>query len=91
MPPGALYARHEEDDDDVEEEEEDDSSGADRVVFIGANGDIVLPAVVPRPRRGNETERAMRRRRREAIVLNDSDRPVTQDDIIQRPASGRGY
>lgn len=29
----------------------------------------------------------MRRRRREAIVVNEGDRPVTQDDIIQRLGS----
>jgi hypothetical protein len=73
----------------VDEMYEDGYEDGERVVVVSADGDIV-PSVVPRPRRGNEREWAARRRRREAIVLNDSDRPVTQDDIIQRPVSGRG-
>jgi hypothetical protein len=38
----------------------------------------------PRIRDGSREEQATRRRRREAIVLNEGDRPVTQEDIIQR-------
>jgi hypothetical protein len=40
----------------------------------------------PRPREREESheEQALRRRRREAIVLNEGDRPLSQDDIIQR-------
>jgi len=41
-----------------------------------------------RQREESPEEQALRRRRREAIVLNDSNRPVTQDDIIQRVDSG---
>jgi len=41
-----------------------------------------------RQREDSPEERALRRRRREAIVLNESNRPVTQDDIIQRVDSG---
>jgi hypothetical protein len=41
-----------------------------------------------RQREESPEEQARRRNRREAIVLNDSDRPVTQDDIIQRVDSG---
>jgi hypothetical protein len=42
----------------------------------------------PRIRDGNREEQARRRRRREAIVLNEGDRPVTQEDIIQRRRTG---
>lgn len=35
-----------------------------------------------------ELEQELRRRRREAIVLNEGDRPVTQEDIIQRRRTG---
>jgi hypothetical protein len=43
----------------------------------------------PRPREREESheEQALRRRRREAIVLNEGDRPLSQDDIIQRSGS----
>ena len=41
-----------------------------------------------RQREDSPEEQALRRRRREAIVVNDGNRPVTQDDIIQRVDSG---
>jgi len=41
-----------------------------------------------RQREESPEEQALRRRRREAIVLNEGNRPVTQDDIIQRVDSG---
>ena len=55
--------------------------------------DSVAPTATPPTPRvreglGSERERAVRRRRREAIVLNEGDRPLTQDDIIQRPMGG---
>ncbi|KAF2403716.1 hypothetical protein EJ06DRAFT_527320 [Trichodelitschia bisporula] len=37
-----------------------------------------------RPHEESPEEQALRRRRREAIVLNEGDRPLSQDDIIQR-------
>lgn len=37
-----------------------------------------------RDREDSPEEQALRRRRREAIVVNEGDRPVTQEDIIQR-------
>lgn len=37
-----------------------------------------------RPHEESLEEQALRRRRREAMVLNEEDRPVSQDDIIQR-------
>ena len=37
-----------------------------------------------RPHEESTEEQALRRRRREAMVLNEGDRPVSQDDIIQR-------
>jgi hypothetical protein len=36
---------------------------------------------------GSEADRDVRRRRREAFVLNEGDHPLTQDDIIQGPIS----
>jgi hypothetical protein len=41
-------------------------------------------AVRLRPRDESPEEQARRRRRREAIVLNEGDRPISSDDIIQR-------
>lgn len=38
----------------------------------------------PRTRNESQAEQAVRRRRREAIVLNEGDHPLTQQDIIQR-------
>jgi hypothetical protein len=50
-------------------------------------GQDILPQVPRmRERQGvTERERANRRRRREAIVINEGGGPVTQGDIIQRP------
>ncbi|KAB2573937.1 putative cytoskeleton-associated protein [Lasiodiplodia theobromae] len=44
-----------------------------------------------RSSRENEEEVARRRVRREAVVVNDGDRPISQDDIIQRPLQRRSY
>ncbi|KAK8229582.1 hypothetical protein HDK77DRAFT_501002 [Phyllosticta capitalensis] len=41
-----------------------------------------------RRRRERPDEVARRRVRREAVVINNGDRPITQDDIFQRPATG---
>ncbi|KAJ5915385.1 Armadillo-like helical [Penicillium verhagenii] len=38
-----------------------------------------------RPQEGNADEQALRRRRREAMVLSEGGRPLGRDDIIQRP------
>ncbi|KAF2421028.1 hypothetical protein EJ08DRAFT_683194 [Tothia fuscella] len=46
------------------------------------------PAPRMREREESFEEQALRRRRREAIVLNEGDRPLSQDDIIQRNGSG---
>jgi hypothetical protein len=37
-----------------------------------------------RPHNGSAEETERRRRRREAMVLNDGDRPIAREDIIQR-------
>lgn len=39
----------------------------------------------PRVREGTAEEQAVRRRRREAMVLSDGGHPLRQDDIIQFP------
>ncbi|GME34032.1 Cytoskeleton-associated protein [Neofusicoccum parvum] len=46
-----------------------------------------------RARSGRESEEevARRRVRREAVVVNDGDRPISQEDIIQRPLQRRSY
>jgi hypothetical protein len=40
-----------------------------------------------RPREESIEEQALRRRRREAVVVNEGDHPLTQQDIIQRSPS----
>jgi hypothetical protein len=56
--------------------------------FLDADGEANAAEgpVVPRSREreGSPSEQARRRRRREAIVLNEGNRPLTQGDIIQR-------
>jgi hypothetical protein len=49
-------------------------------------GAATASSAAPRPRNRNNSpgERARRRRRREAIVMNTGDRPISQQDIIQR-------
>ncbi|RDW81779.1 uncharacterized protein DSM5745_05336 [Aspergillus mulundensis] len=46
------------------------------------------PVLGRRPRERNPEEQALRRRRREAMVLSDGRRPLGRDDIIQLPISG---
>jgi hypothetical protein len=56
-----------------------------RVAHVGGPGYYNPPR--PREREESHEEQALRRRRREAIVLNEGDRPLSQDDIIQRSGS----
>lgn len=42
-----------------------------------------------RSQREGVDEQQLRRRRREAVVVNEGDRPISQDDIIQADGSGR--
>lgn len=59
--------------------------GASRLSEILSEDDgdeILVPRI--RAREGSPSEQARRRRRREAIVLSDGNRPLTQEDIIQR-------
>lgn len=37
----------------------------------------------------NDEERDLRRRRREAVVINEGDRPISQDDVYMRDVHGR--
>lgn len=39
-------------------------------------------------RLGDPEERALRRRRREAMVINEGDRPVSQQDVYMRDDEG---
>lgn len=38
---------------------------------------------------GDLEERDLRRRRREAMVINEGDRPISQDDVWMRDGEGR--
>jgi hypothetical protein len=49
-------------------------------LFLEGDG----PVPRTREREGSPEEQARRRRRREAIVLNEGNRPLRQEDIIQR-------
>lgn len=43
--------------------------------------------VIPRPRRGSVrgmSEQELRRRRREAVVIHDGERPVGEEDVFMR-------
>ncbi|KAL4784261.1 hypothetical protein BJX76DRAFT_357223 [Aspergillus varians] len=69
-------------DDDDEEDEESD-------VWMVDGDDTAGSRRIPgrRPRGPNPEEQALRRRRREAMVLSDGRRPLGHDDIIQLPIS----
>ena len=70
------------------------NTGADGDSFGSNNLIMSIPLdTSPRERRErmhaeSPEEIALRRRRREAIVLNDGNRPVAQEDIIQRGIGG---
>lgn len=54
----------------------------------GARSDW-LRAIPTRDSSGrNPEERDLRRRRREAIVINEGDRPFSQDDVFMRDGDG---
>ncbi|KAJ5825737.1 hypothetical protein N7474_002875 [Penicillium riverlandense] len=79
---GLMGSMIEENDQDDEDDEDDDvwmvngedTAGSTRRVSLGR-----------RLQEGSIEEQALRRRRREAMVLSDGGRPLRGDDIIQRP------
>ena len=72
------------------------SSGSSEMAPRDGHGNIIMSMPLSasplserraRARAESPEEVALRRRRREAIVMNDGDRPVAQEDIIQRGVS----
>ncbi|KAJ5675838.1 hypothetical protein N7462_008735 [Penicillium macrosclerotiorum] len=74
---GSMIEENDQDDDDAESdvwmEDGEDTAGS----FPHASS--------RRPRQGSAEDQALRRRRREAMVLSEGGRPLGRDDIIQRP------
>ncbi|KAJ5599993.1 hypothetical protein N7450_001060 [Penicillium hetheringtonii] len=71
-----------------ENDQDDDDDDADSDVWMVDGEDTAGTYLENSPRRlreGNAEEQALRRRRREAMVLSEGGRPLGRDDIIQRP------
>lgn len=72
----------------IEENDHDDEDDADSDVWM-VDADEAGGSFGRTPSRrlqeGSTEEQALRRRRREAMVLSDGGRPIGNDDIIQRP------
>ncbi|KAJ5355805.1 Armadillo-like helical [Penicillium concentricum] len=70
----------------VEENDHDEDDGDSDVWMVDADEAGGNFGRTPRrPQEGSAEEQALRRRRREAMVLSDGGRPIGNDDIIQRP------
>ncbi|KAJ5677407.1 uncharacterized protein N7477_003040 [Penicillium maclennaniae] len=81
---GLMGSMIEENDQDDEDEDEDDDSD----VWMVDGEDTAGPSFRESTRRfqeGSAEEQALRRRRREAMVLSEGGRPLGRDDIIQQP------
>jgi hypothetical protein len=81
------------DDDDTDSYDSPDDTLRVRVQHVNS-GMSRFPSFSNQMRRSRQLEEspeemALRRRRREAMVLNEGDRPVSQDDIIQRQGGGQ--
>ncbi|KAJ6109722.1 Armadillo-like helical [Penicillium sp. IBT 16267x] len=71
-----------------QDDEDDDDDDGDSDVWMVDGEDTAGPyrgSSSRRPQDGNAEEQALRRRRREAMVLSEGGRPLGRDDIIQRP------
>ncbi|KAJ5986874.1 hypothetical protein N7451_011239 [Penicillium sp. IBT 35674x] len=80
-----LEEENEQDDDD-----EDDDGDSDVWMVDGEDtAGSYRGSSSRRPQDGNAEEQALRRRRREAMVLSEGGRPLGRDDIIQRPLQDR--
>ncbi|KAL4883637.1 hypothetical protein BJY04DRAFT_215991 [Aspergillus karnatakaensis] len=77
----------ENDHDEVSDDNDEDDEESD--VWMVDGEDTAGSRQIPgrRPRERNPEEQALRRRRREAMVLSDGRRPLGNDDIIQYPIS----
>ncbi|KAJ5166563.1 uncharacterized protein N7482_005344 [Penicillium canariense] len=74
----------------IEENDQDDDDDADSDVWMVDGDDTAgsfRPTSARRLREDSAEEQALRRRRREAMVLSEGGRPLGNDDIIQRPIS----
>ncbi|KAJ5806187.1 uncharacterized protein N7503_003789 [Penicillium pulvis] len=80
-----LEEENEQDDDD-----EDDDGDSDVWMVDGEDtAGSYRGSSSRRPQDGNAEEQALRRRRREAMVLSEGGRPLGREDIIQRPLQDR--
>lgn len=72
----------------IEENDQDDDDDGDSDVWMEDGDDTAGSYPQSASRRfqeGSAEEQALRRRRREAMVLSEGGRPLGNDDIIQRP------
>jgi hypothetical protein len=71
----------------IEENEHDDDDAGSEVWMVAADQADGSFGRTPSQRLqdGSAEDQALRRRRREAMVLSDGRRPIGNDDIIQRP------
>lgn len=83
---GSMIEEDDQEDDEDDEEGDDDDADSDVWMVDGEDTAGVYPESSPRRHReSNAAEQALRRRRREAMVLSEGGRPLGRDDIIQRP------
>ncbi|KAJ5088183.1 hypothetical protein N7456_011799 [Penicillium angulare] len=76
----------EEDEDDEDDDDDDDDEDSDVWMVDGEDtAGSYRGSSSRRPAEGSAEEQALRRRRREAMVLSEGGRPLGRDDIIQRP------
>lgn len=71
----------------IEENDQDDDDDDDSDVWMvdGEETAGTFRTAPRRPQEGSLEEQALRRRRREAMVLSEGGHPLGRDDIIQRP------
>ncbi|KAL4872178.1 hypothetical protein BDV12DRAFT_193624 [Aspergillus spectabilis] len=82
---GSMMEENDHDEVSDDNDEEDEESDVWMVDGDDTAGSRRMPG--RRPRERNPEEQALRRRRREAMVLSDGRRPLGNDDIIQLPIS----
>ncbi|CAG7972478.1 unnamed protein product [Penicillium nalgiovense] len=83
---GLMGSMIEENDHDDDDDDDDDDGDSDVwMVDAGDAGGSFGRTPSRRLQEGSPEEQALRRRRREAMVLSDGGRPIGNDDIIQRP------
>lgn len=85
---GSMIEEENDQDDDDEDDDDEDEDDEDEDVWMTNGEDTAGAYRGPSSRRfqeGSAEEQALRRRRREAMVLSEGGRPLGRDDIIQRP------